>query len=200
MRVALESHETDEVIELPVGDWQADATEDEVHVLSKVEPTAIDIGCGPGRIAHALAVRGVPAMGIDVSASALSHARRTGATVIERSVFSPLPAEGRWGTAILLDGNIGIGGDPVALLSRVSRVIAPNGLVLAEVGATGSTTDVRRVRVCVEGQEPGPWFCWARVSADAIGYLGSRAGLELIDIHVRSGRHFAWLRGNPHGC
>ena len=199
MRVALESSGTDEVIELPVGEWQAGATDEEVRVLSGVEPAAIDIGCGPGRIAHALAVRGVPAMGIDVSPSALSHARRTGASVIERSVFDPLPAEGRWGTAILLDGNIGIGGDPVALLSRVSEVIANGGLVLAEVGAPGTETDVRQVRLRVHGEEPGPWFCWARVSADSVEGIGERVGLRMVELEELHGRYFAWLRGDRRG-
>ena len=35
-------------------------------------------------------------------------------------MFEPLPGEGRWGTVLLLDGNVGIGGDPVALLERAA--------------------------------------------------------------------------------
>ena len=37
-----------------------------------------------------------------------------GATVLQRDIFGPLPGEGRWGTALLFDGNVGIGGDPAA--------------------------------------------------------------------------------------
>jgi len=43
---------------------------------------------------------------------------------VRRSVFDALPAEGRWHTALLADGNVGIGGDPIRLLSRLRGLIA----------------------------------------------------------------------------
>ena len=43
-----------------------------------------------------------------------------GVAAIRRNVFDALPGEGRWRTALLADGNIGIGGDPAALLRRLS--------------------------------------------------------------------------------
>lgn len=53
------------------------------------------------------------ALGIDVSEIAVAHARSRGATAIEASVFDRVPGAGRWGSAPLLDGNVGIGGCPV---------------------------------------------------------------------------------------
>ena len=41
-----------------------------------------------------------------------------GGPALVRSVFETLPGEGRWDTVLLMDGNIGIGGDPAALLGR----------------------------------------------------------------------------------
>jgi SAM-dependent methyltransferase len=194
MNVALECRGSAEVVELPVGDWQSRATADEVEVLARVRPAVIDIGCGPGRVAHELSARGLPALGIDASPAAVMRARHVGVSAIERSVFDRLPAEGRWGTAILFDGNIGIGGDPVALLRRVVEVIAPAGLVLAELGAPGTETGSLEVRLRVQGQPPGPWFCWARVAADSVEPLARRAGLALLDVERKADRHFAWLR------
>jgi hypothetical protein len=61
----------------------------------------------------------MPVLGVDVSPAAVARAKGAGGAVLRRSVFDRLPAEGRWGTALLADGNIGIGGDPHALLRRV---------------------------------------------------------------------------------
>ncbi len=53
----------------------------------------------------------------------LDIARRHGVNVLERSIFDHVPGAGRWRTALLLDGNIGIGGDPVALLERLGDLL-----------------------------------------------------------------------------
>ena len=59
-------------------------------------------------------------------------ARDKGAPVLERSVFDRIPGVGRWATALLLDGNLGIGADPIALLARVFTLLRPGGEVLVE--------------------------------------------------------------------
>ena len=45
----------------------------------------------------------------------LSMAR--GGLALRRRINQPLPAEGRWGTALLMDGNVGMGGDVATLLA-----------------------------------------------------------------------------------
>ena len=57
--------------------------------------------------------------------------------MIEQSLFEPLPWEGRWATALVFDGNVGIGGDPVRLLARSREVIAVDGQILVEVEPPG---------------------------------------------------------------
>src|SRR5205823_333854 len=76
----------------------------------------LDVGCGPGRHVLALARRGVLAVGVDVTPAAVRYARARGAPVFRGSVFAAVPGVGHWRTALLLDGNIGIGGRPVVLL------------------------------------------------------------------------------------
>ena len=88
-------------------------------MLARCEAPVLDVGCGPGRLVGALNARGVPALGIDISARAVEQARGRGAMALRRAVEQPVPAEGRWGTVLLADGNIGIGGDPAALLRPV---------------------------------------------------------------------------------
>ena len=51
-------------------------------------------------------------LGVDISRTAVARVRQAGASALHRSVFDPLPGQGRWGTALLADGNIGIGGLP----------------------------------------------------------------------------------------
>ncbi len=58
-------------------------------------------------------------------------------------MFAPLPGEGRWGTALLADGNIGIGGDPVALLRRLREVLDPRGRIVVELAAPGTEPQLR---------------------------------------------------------
>jgi len=53
-------------------------------------------------------VGGVPALGIDQSATAVDLARRSGAPALRRDVFGPLPGAGRWSTVLLADGNVGM--------------------------------------------------------------------------------------------
>ena len=51
-------------------------------------------------------------LGLDLSPVAVRLARARGADAILRSVFADVPHAGTWRTALLLDGNIGIGGAP----------------------------------------------------------------------------------------
>ena len=115
-------------------------------------------GAGPGRLVAELAARGRPALGIDVSEAAVARTLRLGGPALWRSVFEPLPGEGRWDTALLLDGNLGIGGDPRALLRRTGRTPAPGGLLIAETAPVDvdERVEVRIVRAAATGGRPAP--------------------------------------------
>src|SRR6476469_10226998 len=107
-------HDDGRVDRLPVRNWlggrNADERFDHAMVALCAGPT-IDLGCGPGRLVAHLVQRGVPALGVDQSATAVALARRSGAPVLRRDVFDPLPGTGRWHTVLLADGNVGLGGD-----------------------------------------------------------------------------------------
>jgi SAM-dependent methyltransferase len=180
------------VLPLHVDRWFAPPSAVELDLLTRAVPDVLDIGCGPGRHTIALLAAGVPALGVDVSARAVRGARARGAQVLRASVFERLPAEGAWGTALLLDGNLGIGGDPRLLLDRMRALLRPGGRVLAELDPPGIVTERLRVAVETRGQR-SDWFAWARVSVDGLGSLAAAAGLRVAEIWTGEGRWFGRL-------
>jgi SAM-dependent methyltransferase len=182
-----------DVLPLDPSRWHGPTTDAEQQLLAMVKGPVLDIGCGPGRIVQRLAIRGVVALGVDPAPGAVSLARRRGCAVLQRSVFETLPGEGRWQTVLLIDGNIGIGGDPVRLLRRCHALIHVTGSVVAEVEAPGCGWRTCRARL-ERGRESSPWFEWSVVGADAITGLAAGAGLRVCAIDQASDhRWFAHL-------
>ena len=180
------------VIALPSARWWAESVSEEQLVLDLVIGPVLDLGCGPGRHTVALARRGVRTLGVDSSAAAVAAARARGASVVHRSVFDPLPDEGRWGSALLLDGNVGIGGDPQRLFRRTRDLLRPGGRTLIEVEAPGQPTESLRVRAEIPGGST-EWFPWARVGVDASHDLAMASGFCLVATWCAGGRWFARL-------
>ncbi|MEV0977782.1 methyltransferase domain-containing protein [Streptomyces sp. NPDC049915] len=119
-----------------------------------------------------------------------SHRR---AAALPGSVFAPLPDEGHWGTALLLDGNIGIGGDPSALLGRLARVLVPRGLVLVET-APVDVDERATVRLTGAGGAAGSPFPWARLGTPALVRHARHAGWRTVAQWTAGGRCFVALR------
>lgn len=165
---------------------------DEDRVLDRAIAPVIDVGCGPGRHILALSRRGVHAVGVDISPGAVQLARRRGARVIEGSIFDRLPGAGSWGSALLLDGNIGIGGRPAELLSRTGALLRRGGVALVEVEPPGASSQTLRVRLESE-TDRSDYFPWARVSVDDVGELARSCGFALGECWSAGGRWFARL-------
>ena len=128
---------------------------DDRFLLAHCEGPTIDVGCGPGRLTAELARRGVRTLGVDLSAEAVEAAAARCAPVLTADVFGPLPGEGRWRTALLADGNVGIGGDPVALLRRVRGLVEPGGRVVVDWCVAGDWVRVRVVHLRAGGLHLG---------------------------------------------
>jgi SAM-dependent methyltransferase len=163
-------------------------------MLARVRGTTLDLGCGPGRLVVELARRGVHALGVDISADAVHLARRAGAAVLRRSLFCPLPGEGLWDSVLLADGNVGIGGDPAALLRRCRALLAPGGRAVVELEEPGTGLVCTRLRL-ERGAEATSWFDWASMGVDAVPAPAAAAGLRVHECWERSGRWFATLLG-----
>ena len=176
--------------ELSVDRWHAEAAAGDEVILDACTGPALDVGCGPGRLVAALLARGVQALGVDVSPEAIRRTTRRVGVAIRRDVFDLLPGEGRWHHVVLADGNIGIGGDPTALLRRVRQLLRPSGTVVVEVEQPGSGLTAGQARVRTAGTL-GQWFPWAWSDAESL----QADGFFPLWQEERAGRWFAcWER------
>jgi SAM-dependent methyltransferase len=160
------------------------------ELLAAAGGSVLDIGCGPGRLTAALTRQGRVALGIDISAGAVRLTRASGAAALHRSVFARLPGTGRWQTALLADGNIGIGGDPVRLLARTRDLLAADGTALVELDQQGTGRTVV-VRLENDVGDTSGWFRWAHVGPLGLEALAFRAGMRTERIWSAQGRWFA---------
>ena len=178
-------HDDGRLKKLPVRSWLrgrgADARFDHAVVGMCQGPT-IDLGCGPGRLVAHLVKRGVPALGVDLSATAVKLARSSGAPALRRDVFEPLPGAGRWHTVLLADGNVGLGGDPTRVLGRAAELLCRGGQCVAEFDTTTTGVDVGWVRL-ESSHTVGPWFRWASVGIDSVPALAAEVGLAVSGVH-----------------
>ena len=157
--------------------WRGPARGADRTLLNRVDGPTLDIGCGPGRLAAALTRQGIPCLGVDPSALSVQLTRRAGGHAIRRSVFERLPYAGTWACALLADGNIGIGGNPVRLLRRVGELLAPAGRLLVEVDPPRSGSGRRRIRLEDDAGRVGQWFPWAQLAADEVDAAAVSAGM-----------------------
>ena len=181
------------VVPLPLARWLGPADDTDAELLADVETPALDIGCGPGRHVAALRAAGREAVGIDLSPVAVTITCMRGADAMLGSVFDHVPGAGSWRTALLLDGNIGIGGAPAALLARARELLVPSGAVVVELDAPRTGSYAIRVRLEATGAE-SEWFTWAHVDPDGIAPVAAAAGLAVEWTRPIGARWFAGLR------
>jgi SAM-dependent methyltransferase len=178
---------------LEVDRWASGASDaDHTLMVDHCDGPTIDLGCGPGRMVHALQKRGVVSLGIDNSAEAVRLARSRGIPVLHRDVFRPVPQEGRWAHALLADGNVGIGGRPLALLRRVEAMLSTGGVLHVELHGPGIGIVHTSRQLRVDGRL-GRRFAWALVGVDAITDVAHRAGFVHTETRAHGGRHVAML-------
>ena len=186
------------------------------RLLDRARGPVLDVGCGPGRHVEALGRRGIDALGLDISPNAVAFARRRGAQVLQRSIFDALDQGGPWRTALLLDGSVGIGGEPIALLRRIGQLLHWRRRVLVEAEPADVASESlvvrmetrRRARSLVPlgqgvGGRRGRRGCCSRLPGD--GDVGGRrpalhlAGAPLPTLMKRkAGRNASSVAGKKH--
>jgi Methionine biosynthesis protein MetW len=182
------------VVPLAIERYLDDADDADRTVLRRCRAPVLDVGCGPGRMVYALAEHGIAALGVDLAEIAVAMTVRRGAPALSRDVFSRLPGEGRWPTVLVLDGNIGIGGDVTGLLDRLSALIGLGGSLIVEASTgTAGIHEVLRVRFSRDGQPTGPDFGWSVIASDMLETLAARSGLRACDHWSAGGRNFLRL-------
>ena len=181
------------LLTMDVDRWSAAADQADEMVVARCEPPVLDLGCGPGRMLVALQLSGRTALGIDSSAAAVRASTLRGGQAIRRRIEEPMPAEGRWGTALLVDGNVGIGGDVTAVLRRCRELVRPGGLVICETDPHRDRDDRDQVVLTGDGVSSVP-LPWARIGASALAVIAASLDLFVCEEWAVEDRVFLALR------
>lgn len=182
------------VLPLEAKRWSARADDVDQLVVSRCRGPVLDLGCGPGRMVQALSEAGVPALGVDMSAAAVRGARSRGALAVRARLAERLPAEGRWGTVLLMDGNIGIDGDVAALLARCRELLVPGGAIIVEVDPRPTWHQTRRVRLTAEESGCTAELTWTRTGAAEVRRLTGPLDLLVVEEWTAGSRAFLSLQ------
>ena len=129
----------------------------------------LDVGCGPGRHAHALAERGITVHGVDISSRFVEIARSdapAGAT-FERLDARSMPFDAAFDSVICLcQGAFGLmtaDGHDEVVFSGMARALVPGGrLALSAFSAYfvarhWTDADLFRLRSVLRRRNRGPW-------------------------------------------
>ncbi|MEO6859678.1 MAG: class I SAM-dependent methyltransferase [Solirubrobacteraceae bacterium] len=177
--------------------WLGPADAIDEQLLDGLRGPVLDVGCGPGRHLRALSERGVLALGVDLSPVAVDLAVGRGTRAIVGDIFDDLPGGAIWRSALLLDGNIGIGGSPERLLARLTALLVDSGEVLVEIDSPDGSTCSTLARIETDGTV-SPWFPWARVAVPDIARIARAGGFAVSAVWPLGTRWFARLRrGSP---
>jgi SAM-dependent methyltransferase len=176
-----------------VARWADDADATDRALLRRARGPILDVGCGPGRMVKAAIAHGMKALGVDVSSAAIEIARAAGLSVHLGSIFDPIPHEGSWSTALLLDGNIGIGGDPAALLARCRQVLRTGGDVIVETHPDPARDRAYQGSLVGQDGHVSDAFPWAEVGRAVLAAHAEDAGLRVTQGWGGAGRFFSRL-------
>jgi SAM-dependent methyltransferase len=172
--------------------WLGPADDVDLRVLARARGPVLDIGCGPGRHVEALSEQAVEVLGMDLTPDFVAAAQRQGRPVVLQSVFDPIPGGNRWQSALMLDGSVGIGGDPVTLLRRVDELLAPGGRAIVETAAPDERSG--RGQMVIESEVGADFsFDWATLSVADAWHVARAACFSVTDVWEDTGRWFAQL-------
>jgi SAM-dependent methyltransferase len=173
--------------------WNGVADQTDVALLGSVRGPVLDVGCGPARMVRAAMAMGLEVLGLDVSATAVELGLRTGLPMHEGSVFDALPGEGSWHTVLLVDGNIGIGGDVTHLLARCADVASDDGEVVVELNPDPNRDHRYTGRLVDIHGGSSESFPWAEVGLAGVTRRAPAAGLTLRQAWSTGSRSFCRL-------
>ncbi|MDP9365498.1 MAG: class I SAM-dependent methyltransferase [Chloroflexota bacterium] len=126
---AYAEHLFDELAGKPLDRALLDCFAEQVRGLGPVA----DVGCGPGQVAGYLAHRGVPVLGVDLSAAMVAVAERLNPAIPFRQgdMLALDVADGAWGGIVAFYAIVHLTLDEVSLaLREFRRALRPGGLLL----------------------------------------------------------------------
>jgi len=178
---------------MDVSRWNADADAADLTLLGSVTGPLLDVGCGPGRMVRAANRLGLHALGLDVSATAIEIASGFGGSYLEGSVFDAVPGEGMWQTVLLVDGNVGIGGNIPALLARCRDLLSRTGEIVVELHRDADHEEHYTAEVVDSSGGHSALFPWAEIGLERLVALLPSLRLGLVQSWEIDGRSFCRL-------
>jgi hypothetical protein len=128
-----------------------------------------------------------------MSSVAVNMSMARGGPALRRRIDEVLPAEGRWGTALLMDSNVGMGGDVAVLLARCMQLVMPGGLIICEVDESPERHEVHHVVLRTQHAFSHP-LAWAQIGTVALIEVARSLDLVLMEEWTAGGRAFVALR------
>jgi SAM-dependent methyltransferase len=173
--------------------WNGAADRVDIALLGSVRGPVLDVGCGPARMVRAAVGMQLEVLGLDVSSTAVELGAAAGLPMYEGSVFDFVPNEGLWHTVLLVDGNIGIGGDVSVLLARCAQLISFDGEVVVELDSNPARDHTYTGRLVDIHGGSSESFPWAEVGLSGVGRRAAGAGLTLRQAWSAGSRSFCRL-------
>jgi SAM-dependent methyltransferase len=173
--------------------WNGAADRVDIALLGSVRGPVLDVGCGPARMVRAAVAMQLEVLGLDVSPTAVELGRAAGLPMFEGSVFDTVPGEGEWHTVLLVDGNVGIGGDVSHLLRRCAELISFDGEVVVELDRDPNRDHRYTGRLVDIHGASSESFPWAEVGLAGVTRRAAGAGLALRQAWSVGSRSFCRL-------
>jgi SAM-dependent methyltransferase len=136
--------------------------------------TLLEIGVGTGIVANALAQRGVPVIGVDISADMLAGAHRRLGPRVARADARHLPVRDAAVAGVLFSMVLHVVGDVPAAFAEATRVLRPSGrLIAVHARPDADPTDLTKALETLEFRRQRP------DSDDLVDAAAAAAGLSL---------------------
>lgn len=153
-------------------------------VLARKPTTVLDIGCGEGWLARALATRGIDVLGVDAVADLVARARRAGGgrfEVLSHEALADGVLDARFDVCVC---NFSLLGEASVerLLARMPDLLVAGGALIVQTLHPPTVDPAQPYRdgwregswcgIDVEFQAPAPWYfrtleSWVRLFADS---------------------------------
>jgi trans-aconitate methyltransferase len=162
------------------------AAADLVDLLAPVPGESIlDLGCGTGALAAAIAARGARVVGVDASPEMIARARAAAPAVDFRvgdgQQLSSVLADGEQFDAVFSNAALHwmTRADDTAL--GLARALKPGGRLIAELGGAGcvaTVTSAAGAALRARGEDPARWLRWYFPTIPDYAAVLARAGLQ----------------------